>query len=359
MSLNLDPRQRAILQEMGVHVWLPQTTLEALSGAQNAIDSEAAYAYEISARGLKGLEKSSLNSPAAASHGAPHATLHATAEAAADASAQTAALALSAAPKPAPAAVTHKSAAPVLPRAAGPVQVMPLPAGIASMDWTQLKTTAADCQACAMCLGRRAAVLAVPEPALPCDWLVVGEPPDDAQERQGLPFVDEAGVLLDNMLRAVGVRRCTSAVPDQAAAASSNLETALASMPQALPANSAPSTRAYLTHVVKCRPALNRAPTADELATCAHYLRREIALVQPKVILAMGRFAMLSLLTDTPPEHTQLPLGQLRGQVWRFAGVPLVVTYPPSYLLRHPSDKAKAWADLCLALEVVQGKLGG
>lgn len=226
------------------------------------------------------------------------------------------------------------------------------------MDWAQLKTTAADCQACAMCLGRRGAVLAVPDPVLPCDWLVVGDPPDEAQERQGLPFVDEAGVLLDNMLRAVGVRRCASAVPGQAVAAHAALASPQAREPQTSSASSAASTRAYLTHVLKCRPALNRAPSADELATCAHYLRREIALVQPKVILAMGRFAMLTLLTDTPPEHTLLPLGKLRGQVWRFAGVPLVVTYPPSYLLRQPPDKAKAWADLCLALEVVQGKLG-
>jgi DNA polymerase len=99
-----------------------------------------------------------------------------------------------------------------------------------------------------------------------------------------------------------------------------------------------------------------RAPDATELATCANYLRREIALTQPKVILAMGRFAMQVLLSETPSESAKLPLGKLRGQVWQFAGVPVVVTYPPSYLLRSGQDKGKAWADLCLALDVVQGR---
>lgn len=193
-----------------------------------------------------------------------------------------------------------------------------------------------------MCLGRRTPVLAAPIALTPCDWLVVGDPPDEAQERAGLPFVDDAGKLLDNMLRAVGVRRF---VPDAEPPDPST----------ALPL--APAKRAYLTHVLKCRPALMRAPEATELATCANYLRREIALMQPKVILAMGRFAMQLLLSETPPESAKLPLGKLRGQVWRFAGVPVVVTYPPSYLLRSGQDKGKAWADLCLAMDVAQGHL--
>ena len=151
-------------------------------------------------------------------------------------------------------------------------------------------------------------------------------------------------MLLDNMLRAVGVTRFVpGTASDQGHA-------------QTTEQGSAPAQRAYLTHVLKCRPALMRAPSVTELATCANYLRREIALTQPKVILAMGRFAMQLLLSETPPESARLPLGKLRGQVWQFAGVPVVVTYPPTYLLRSGQDKGKAWADLCLALEVAQGK---
>jgi len=221
--------------------------------------------------------------------------------------------------------------------AASPTSIIALPEGIASLAWPQLQDAVAHCQACAMCFGRRAPVLAAPDEATPCDWLVVGDPPDEPQERLGLPFVEEAGTLLDNMLRAVGVQRF---VPEAVLVAG-------------------PGQRAYLTHVLKCRPALMRAPDVTELATCANYLRREIALTQPKVILAMGRFAMQVLLSETPPESAKLPLGKLRGQVWQFAGVPVVVTYPPSYLLRSGQDKGKAWADLCLALDVVQGKLPG
>ena len=219
--------------------------------------------------------------------------------------------------------------------AAGPTTVTGLPGGIASMDWPTLADAVANCQACAMCFGRKAPVLGAPYVITPCDWLVVGDPPDDAQERAGLPFVDDAGTLLDNMLRAAGVRRL---VPD--------------TEPENTPVD--PAKRAYLTHVLKCRPALMRAPDAAELTTCANYLRREIALTQPKVILAMGRFAMQVLLSDTPPESAKLPLGKLRGQVWRFAGVPVVVTYPPSYLLRSGQDKGKAWADLCLAMDILE-----
>lgn len=184
-----------------------------------------------------------------------------------------------------------------------------------------------------MCLGRRTPVLAPPLQPIACDWLVLGDPPDESEECAQRPFVEEAGQLLDNMLRAVGVKRW-----DHPTSAS-------LSTPE----------RAYLTTVLKCRPALMRAPDATELSTCAHFLRREIALTQPKVILAMGRFAMQLLLSETPPEQAKLPLGKLRGQVWRFADVPVVVTYPPAYLLRNGQDKAKAWADLCLARAVASG----
>jgi len=207
------------------------------------------------------------------------------------------------------------------------------------MDWPTLQATVAACQACAMCLGRRGPVLAAPADGLRADWLVLGEPPDDAQERVGEPFVDDAGLLLDNMLKAVGVQRHR---PEQTSGAASSPD---------------PARTAYLSLVLKCRPVVPTAPDAQALADCAHYLRREIELVQPKVILAMGRLAMQVLLSQDHPQGLKLPLGKLRGQVWHYQGVPVVVTYPPAYLLRNAPDKARAWEDLCLAAEVAQGQL--
>jgi len=160
------------------------------------------------------------------------------------------------------------------------------------------------------------------------DWLVVGDPPDENDEREGSPFVDQTGQLLDNMLKAVGVARRNQAENELGA---------------------------YVTNVVKCRPAMMRNPTPQELAVCEHWLRREVALVQPKVILAMGRFAAQTLLHGSLPEGTKLPFGKLRGQLYRYQGIPVVVTYHPTYLLRNPHDKARAWADLCLALATVRG----
>ena len=111
---------------------------------------------------------------------------------------------------------------------------------------------------------------------------------------------------------------------------------------------------AYVTHIVKCRPPGARLPQADELAQCAEYLHRELALVRPKVIVAMGRFAIAQLLAEHP-DATALPLGKQRGTVYRYQGIPVVVTYAPKVLLRASADKAKAWADLCLALDVRDG----
>lgn len=310
MSLSLDARQRAMLQEMGVRMWAPLTAPE-----PPVLFAEQARPQRAAEPGPAALPEA----PPAASVG-PVAPAGPIAEAA---------------PPPAPAVVIHPSAPPEsLP---SPRRVTELVNGISSMDWPALTEAVRHCQACAMCLGRRAPSLAAPPQTTSCDWMVVGDPPDEAQERAGQPFVDDAGLLLDNMLRAVAVQRWN---PEAAAAP-----------------NQAAASRAYLTHVLKCRPALMRAPNATELGTCAHFLRREIALTQPKVILAMGRFAMQLLLSDTPPEQARLPLGKLRGQVWRFADVPVVVSYPPAYLLRNGQDKARAWADLCLARAVASGQL--
>ena len=356
MSLDLDTRQRAMLREMGVHVWLPEAEVPAppLSPVADATNASGRHAKTIGnianeaintrATGINGM-KSPMAAEAAEAAGLEHAWVpdglppdapgageldHAVDAAlppAVSAASPVSTVSQTATP-------SRKQAAVVVARTPGPTTVTALPQAIDFMTWPQLTDAVTHCQACAMCFGRRAPVLAAPDQPTPCDWLVVGDPPDEAQERLGMPFVEEAGLLLDNMLRAVGVQRFLPGVES----------------------HGLPEKRAYLTHVLKCRPALMRAPDATELATCAHYLRREIALTQPKVILAMGRFAMQVLLGDTPPESAKLPLGKLRGQVWQFAGVPLVVTYPPAYLLRSGQDKGKAWADLCLALDVAEGK---
>lgn len=191
------------------------------------------------------------------------------------------------------------------------------------MDGAALVEAAAQCQACGLCAGRKHTTLFMPAPAVQADWLVVGDPPDEDEDRLGQPFVEQVGLLLDNMLKAVGARR-----------------------------GAAGRQGAYLSNVVKCRPPQGRLPQAAELTQCAQYLQREIALVQPKVILAMGRFAA-QLLLGEHPEQAALPLGKQRGVVYRYRGIPVVLTYHPKVLLRASADKAKAWADLCLALDVL------
>ena len=147
------------------------------------------------------------------------------------------------------------------------------------------------------------------------DWMVIGEAPGENEDLQGEPFVGQAGKLLDNMLRAIGLDR---------------------------------RRNVYIANVLKCRPPGNRNPDPQEVAQCEPFLRRQVELVQPRIILAMGRFAVQSLL------QSQEPVGKLRGRVHSYQGVPLVVTYHPAYLLRNLADKAKAWSDLCLALEVAE-----
>ena len=189
------------------------------------------------------------------------------------------------------------------------------------MDWDALQAAVKACQSCALGGARQMPVWG--DAAAPADWMVVGDLPLPEDDQQGQPFTGPEGVLLDNMLKAVGVRR------------------------QGLPPVEGQTilTEAYLTCAVKCRPPAGRNPEATELAVCAGYLSRQVALAKPKVILAMGRFAIQSLLGSTEP------MGKLRGTVHDFQGVPVVVTYHPTNLLRTPADKAKAWADLVLALK--------
>jgi uracil-DNA glycosylase len=151
-------------------------------------------------------------------------------------------------------------------------------------------------------------------------WMVVGEAPGEQEDIQGEPFVGKSGQLLDNMLKALGLGRRESTPPD-------------------------PARQVYIANTLKCRPPGNRNPEPDELAQCEPFLVRQIALVKPKIILAMGRFAVQSLLRSNEP------IGRLRGRVHRYQGVPLIVTYHPAYLLRNLEDKARAWEDLCLAAQ--------
>jgi uracil-DNA glycosylase len=276
---DLDDRQRAMLAEMGVRVWWPQR-------------SDASVPLKAPATGTATRE------PVVAIAPAP---------------------------------------APVRAQAQGQV-FAPLPEGLSTMGWDELQMAVQSCQSCGLCASRQAPILGTsPGAGLgTARWMVVGDMPSEADEPSGQPFTGPEGELLDNMLKAVGVRRQGLAV-DAALQAGQNAQAA----------HEGPA-EACLTHAVKCRPSSGRNPEVAELATCAGYLSRQVALAQPQVILAMGRFAIQTLLGTTEP------MGKLRGTVHRFQGVPVVVTYPPASLLRTQSDKAKAWADLVLALSVAK-----
>jgi DNA polymerase len=160
--------------------------------------------------------------------------------------------------------------------------------------------------------------------------MIVGEAPGEQEDIQGEPFVGKSGQLLDNMLRALGLSRHETPPPNGEGSASD------------------PARQVYIANTLKCRPPGNRNPQPDELAQCEPFLIRQIELVQPKIILAMGRFAVQSLLRSSEP------IGRLRGRVHHYQGVPLIVTYHPAYLLRNLEDKARAWDDLCLAAETAE-----
>ncbi|MDO9316019.1 MAG: uracil-DNA glycosylase [Burkholderiaceae bacterium] len=202
----------------------------------------------------------------------------------------------------------------------------PSPSALAStMDWPALREAVASCTACSLCESRRQTVFGIGHPQ--AHWMIVGEAPGEEEDRSGEPFVGRSGQLLDNMLRAIGLSRQAGETPD-------------------------PAKQVFIANTLKCRPPGNRNPLPDELARCEGFLIRQIQLVQPRIILAMGRFAVQSLLRSTAP------IGQLRGRVHRYQGVPLVVTYHPAYLLRNLSEKGRAWDDLCLALDTVEASAG-
>ncbi len=279
MALELDERQRAMLLEMGVRVWLPGASFatEAVERPERMPSAVAAKAPVAPVRPAPVLQVS-----------VPHST-------------------------------------PTQPHEVSPMADTPW----ADLDWAQLVAKAQTCADCGLCAGRTHSTLAgggaQAQTSAPCDWLVVGDPPDEDEDRAGHAFAGQAGVLMDNMLKAMGASRTGIAAQG-----------------------------AYLSNVTKCRPPHGRNPQPAELQACAAFLQREIALVQPKVILALGRFAIQLLLADRP-DVVGLPLGKQRGAVYRYLGIPVVVSYHPRVLLRAPADKGKAWADLCLAMDVRDG----
>jgi len=180
--------------------------------------------------------------------------------------------------------------------------------GIARLDWPALQAEVAQCTACGLCQTRSNTVFGVG--SQPADWLIVGEAPGAEEDKQGEPFVGQAGKLLDNMLAAIGLQR---------------------------------GNGVFIANVLKCRPPQNRDPNPHEVNQCEPFLLRQIELLQPKLIVAVGRIAAQSLL------KTDARIGALRGKVHSYHGVPLIITYHPAYLLRSQQEKAKAWQDLCLA----------
>lgn len=198
--------------------------------------------------------------------------------------------------------LTRDSAAP---------ELGPEAAATDSMGWSELRSCVKDCTLCALSQSRTNTVFGVGN--TDADWLIVGEAPGAQEDRQGEPFVGRAGKLLDEMLRAIGESR----------------------------------ESVYIANILKCRPPNNRDPRSEEVAACRPYLERQIELLQPKIILAVGRIAAQNLLSS------DAPVGRMRGRAHDLGGIPLVVTYHPAYLLRSPSQKSKSWRDLCLARQLL------
>jgi uracil-DNA glycosylase len=269
------PRQQAMLQAMGLRVWLP----EALAPTPPSPASVSASSEPVRAEPVVAPPIAAAARPAAPLKPAPAAQVVIND----------------------PARATH----------------------IATLDWPALREAVASCQACGLSQGRTQTVFGVGHQE--AHWMVVGEAPGEQEDLSGEPFVGAAGQLLDNMLRALSLTRSSEG-----------------DMPA--------SQRVFIANTLKCRPPRNRNPSGEEMAACEPFLKRQLALVRPRIILAMGRFAVQMLL------NTQEPIGRLRGRVHAYQGVPLVVTYHPAYLLRTPADKARAWDDLCLAAQVAEGQ---
>ena len=187
-------------------------------------------------------------------------------------------------------------------------------AAIAQMEWPALKAAVTGCSACSLCKGRTNTVFGVGDES--AGWMIIGEAPGAEEDACGEPFVGQAGQLLDAMLGALDMNR---------------------------------RQNVYIANLLKCRPPGNRNPAPEEVARCAPHLLRQVALVKPGLIVSMGRFASQALL------GTEASIASLRGRLHSFAGTPVVVTYHPAYLLRTPTDKARAWEDLLFARAIWLG----
>jgi len=195
----------------------------------------------------------------------------------------------------------------------GPLLAEPAQQQVAA-DWTALQAQVAACTRCELCEGRTRTVFGVGDPE--ADWMIIGEAPGAEEDRQGEPFVGRAGQLLNAILRAVGLRR----------------------------------EQVFIANILKCRPPQNRDPKSEEVERCMPYLHRQVELVRPKLIVALGRVAAQNLLDSTEA------IGRLRGRVHAFgpAAIPVIVTYHPAYLLRSPLEKRKVWQDLQMAVSVAE-----
>ncbi len=313
----LDPRHAAMLAEMGVNCWWQEAALQPAAqpvpaaAGRGAVGTLAQRAQQSRQQPVPAPQQPAR--PASTPPVAPLVADRTPASPALPAVRPPAAQRPAAAAVAAPAPAARASARPVIPLAE-------LPA-----DQAALADAIRACSACDLGARRRHAVPGMGDPAP--DWLIVGEAPGEEEDRQGLPFVGRAGQLLDRMLAAMGLDR---------------------------------QHKVHIANVIKCRPPHNRNPDPVEIAQCEPWLLRQVELLQPRIIVALGRFAAHTLLAHSPafasPEALrQLPLGKLRGRVHEveIAGrrLPLVVSYHPAYLLRSPGEKAKSWADLCLALD--------
>jgi DNA polymerase len=187
-------------------------------------------------------------------------------------------------------------------------------ATIMRMEWPELKARVASCTDCPLHATRKKTVFGVGDEA--AEWLFVGEGPGADEDAQGEPFVGQAGKLLDNMLAAISLKR---------------------------------GANVYIANILKCRPPGNRNPEPHEALQCEPYLHRQIELIRPKLIIALGRVAAANLLAS------EASVASMRGKIHRYRGIPLIVTYHPAYLLRNLTDKAKAWEDLLFAVRTMEG----
>jgi DNA polymerase len=204
------------------------------------------------------------------------------------------------------------------PRAVPPASPEARVVRIATLEWRDFAADVDACVACGLARTRKRSVPGVGD--IRAEWLFVGEAPGAEEDAKGEPFVGQAGKLLDNMLAALGMKR---------------------------------GENVYIANTLKCRPPGNRTPEPGEIDACRPYLDRQVALIQPKLIVALGKSAATTLL------GVDATIASLRGRVHRYGGLPLVVTYHPAYLLRNLPDKAKAWEDLLFARRTLRGAAAG